>query len=98
MLKETIYYPDTTDKWIEKTTTELGVLIMEERWYPNGQKQYTHNFSDGKADGVFIGWYENGQMMYQENLIGGKISGTCEWWHEDGAKHIDKTFLDDAEV
>ncbi len=41
--------------------------------YTNGNKEYDHNYKDGKKDGLCSGWYYVGDKWYEKNYKDGEL-------------------------
>ena len=53
--------------------------------YPNGQREYTGEYKNGKPNGLLVYWYENGNKMREGKLKGGTPVGRWVTYKEDGS-------------
>ena len=53
--------------------------------YPNGKREYTGEYKNGKPNGLLIYWYENGNKMREGRLKGGTPVGRWIIYKEDGS-------------
>ena len=52
--------------------------------YPNGQREYTGEYKDGKPSGLLVYWYENGNKMREGRLQAGTPIGRWIIYKENG--------------
>ena len=53
--------------------------------YPNGQREYTGEYKDGKPNGLLVYWYENGVKKREGELKNGVPAGRWTYYNSDGS-------------
>ena len=53
--------------------------------YPNGQREYTGEYKDGKPNGILVYWYENGVKKREGELKNGVSAGRWTYYNSDGS-------------
>ena len=53
--------------------------------YPNGQREYTGEYIDGKPIGLLVYWYENGVKKREGELKNGVSAGRWTYYNSDGS-------------
>lgn len=68
---------------------------VEQRWHPNGEKQLSAFFKNGKQEGEVTIWFENGNLaskiFYQKGIKNGKAT----YWFANGNKEKEGTYKND---
>jgi len=78
----------------KQSRNKLNDLVLETRWYENGQKQLEITAKDGILDGKITKWHENGQKSIEGTYKEGKYDGKLTQWYENGQKSIEGTYKD----
>ena len=52
--------------------------------YPNGQREYSGEYKDGKPNGFLVYWYKNGNKMREGKLKDGMPFGRWTIYNDDG--------------
>ena len=53
--------------------------------YPNGQREYTGEYKDGKPNGLLVYWYEKGVKKREGELKNGVPAGRWTYYNSDGS-------------
>ena len=53
--------------------------------YPNGQREYTGEYKDGKPNGLLVYWYKNGVKKREGKLKNGVPAGRWTYYNSDGS-------------
>ena len=53
--------------------------------YPNGQREYTGEYKDGKPNDLLVYWYENGVKKREGELKNGVPAGRWTYYNSDGS-------------
>ena len=64
------------------------------KYYPDGSKEYTADFLNGKLQGKFILWYENGIKKGELEFSGGTQVGEEIIYSENGEKSLGSEYED----
>ena len=67
-------------------------------FYPNGQKRFEKNFSNGVEDGKWNHWYEDGVLKIKGNYKDGVEDGKWVYFYSNGQKKLEKTFKDGKRI
>lgn len=61
------------------------------RYFSNGKKAVSIEYSNGKKDGKHIKWFENGIKSFEANYVSNKQHGTTStWWQNGNPRSISK--------
>ena len=52
--------------------------------YPNGNKEYSGEYNNGKPSGVLTYWYPNGNKMREGKLKDGSPVGRWKYYNKNG--------------
>ena len=53
--------------------------------YPDGQREYTGEYKDGKPNGLLVYWYKNGVKKREGELKNGVPAGRWTYYNSDGS-------------
>ena len=75
------------------------VKVKEEKFYENGQMEYTGEFTpDGHRQGMWKYWYPNGNLWSEGEFEGGRRTGLAKVYYENGQLRYSGRFNKDKEV
>ena len=75
----------------KQSRNKLNDLVLETRWYENGQKQLEITAKDGILDGKITKWHENGQKALEGTYKDGQQFGKYTRWYDNGQKKSEGT-------
>ena len=76
----------------KQSRNKLNDLVLETRWYENGQKQLEITAKDGILDGKITKWHENGQKALEGTYKDGQQFGKYTRWYDNGQKKQEVTY------
>ena len=59
-------------------------VYTEVSYYPNGQKEYSAEYLNGKLDGMSRHWSEDGYLISESEYNHGKLHGIWKKYYENG--------------
>jgi antitoxin component YwqK of YwqJK toxin-antitoxin module len=93
-------WPGGKEKTIKyyKERGEKKILLREETYYLNGQKEQEGSYKNGERTGVWKYWYDSGLLWSEGEFLNGKSHGYRKVYHPNGKLYYEGTYKDDKPI
>lgn len=91
-------YQDGSPKIIQyfRKVDGIRVLIKEEGFYQNKNRQFEGTYTNGRKNGVWKTWYENGKLWSETSFKDDVNHGKTMSFHPNGKKYYEGQYTNGA--
>jgi len=90
-------WPGGKEKTIKyfKEQGDKRILVREEKYYINGQKEQEGMYKNEERTGVWKYWYDTGVLWSEGEFLNGKSHGYRKVYHSNGKLYYEGNYTDD---